>query len=398
MRIELSAPVIVSMGPDATTAGWGPYQFPYLYKAPDGRLLYTFNPGLDSVTAYGEEKLCCISDDNGNTWQKVPYSEVQHLIGLQLPNGDLLRFENLPSLPVEGLHLPEPLCTSVKGFSAYAIKDIPDGVCKKTWAFTRFTAEHPEGIREQATLNWPHMFTSAAKGVLIQPHPAARMRLAPDGSLWMPHYATVGIHPETGHVDSLYMSNYLLRSTDNGRTWDMVAYLPYHPASEGQKDHEGYNENDITFAPDGSMIRLIRTHVNYAQQAFEPMMITRSTDGGHTWSNPVEFDFTGVWPALLTLKCGVTLATYGRPGLFLRATTDPACMQWEAHMELIHSDRTPNKPGSVVNMATCSYTDMIALDDHTALLAYSDFTVKDETGTPRKTMMCRTIRCVPDEI
>lgn len=394
MRIELSEPVIVAMGPNATTAGWGPYQFPYLWKAPDGRLLYTFNAGQDSVTAYGEEPICCISEDSGKSWKKVAKKEVDHLLGLQLPNGELLRFENQPSLPVAGMALPKPLATSVKGFAAYAVRQLPEGLCKKTWEFTRINAEHPAGIREQAKLNWPNLFVSVAKEVLIQPHPAGRLRLAPDGSLWMPHYAPLGIDPQTGKVDSLHMSNYLLRSQDNGHTWDVAAYLPYPPETP-EDVREGYNENDIAFAPDGSMLRLIRTHVSYAEQAFEPMLITRSTDGGHTWSEPEEFDFTGVWPALLALPCGVTLATYGRPGLFLRATDDPSCRKWEDRIELIHSDRIPNAPGSVVNMATCSYTDLIALDDHTAGLAYSDFTVKDENGTPRKTMMFRTVRCLP---
>lgn len=394
MRIELSEPVIVAMGPDATTAGWGPYQFPYLWKAPDGRLLYTFNAGQDSVTAYGEEPICCISEDGGKSWKKVAKKEVDHLLGLQLPNGELLRFENQPSLPAEGMALPQPVATSVKGFTAYAVRELPEGLCKKTWEFTRMNEAHPKGVREQATLNWPNLFVSVAKDVLIQPHPAGRLRLAPDGSLWMPHYAPLGIDPQTGKVDSLHMSNYLLRSRDNGHTWDVAAYLPYPPETP-EDVREGYTENDIAFAPDGSMLRLIRTHVNYAKQAFEPMLITRSTDGARSWSEPEEFDFTGVWPALLTLPCGVTLATYGRPGLFLRATDDPSCRKWEDRIELIHSDRIPNAPGSVVNMATCSYTDLIPLDDYTAGLAYSDFTVRDENGTPRKTMMFRTIRCIP---
>ena len=94
---------------------------------------------------------------------------------------------------------------------------------------------------------------------------------------------------------------------------------------------------------------------------------------------------------MLTLKCGATLATYGRPGLFLRATDDPSCRVWEDRIELIHSSGESEPACSVVKRATCSYTDMIPLDDHTAGLAYSDFTVKDENGVERKTMMFCTI-------
>ena len=67
-------------------------------------------------------------------------------------------------------------------------------------------------------------------------------------------------------------------------------------------------------------------------------------------------------------------------------------MKWEEPIELVHSDgfKEPSRE-SVLVRATCGYTNMIALDDHTAALIYSDFRVKDETGSPRKCIMFRTI-------
>ena len=47
--------------------------------------------------------------------------------------------------------------------------------------------------------------------------------------------------------------------------------------------------------------------------------------------------------------------------------------------------------GCVHTKATCSYCDMVAIDDHTAGLVYSDFTILDGDGQPRKCMMFRTV-------
>ncbi len=104
----------------------------------------------------------------------------------------------------------------------------------------------------------------------------------------------------------------------------------------------------------------------------------RSTDGGKTWTKPLVFDKVGVLPQLLTLKCGVTLASYGRPGVFLRATDDPSGIEWQTPIDLCVK-------------SSCCYTSMIALDDRTALLAYSDFDYPDADGVPQKTLMLRRI-------
>jgi hypothetical protein len=150
----------------------------------------------------------------------------------------------------------------------------------------------------------------------------------------------------------------------------------------------------MTFAPDGSLVRVIRSkgvYLDFEKYSAESYIV-RSTDGGKTWSEPAVFDDRGVWPVLLTLKCGVTLCGYGRPGFFIRATEDPACLKWEDRIEIVHTDGQPEPyPGHIANRATCSYCDLVALDDRTAGLVYSDFTIPDETGAPRKCMMFRTV-------
>ena len=116
---------------------------------------------------------------------------------------------------------------------------------------------------------------------------------------------------------------------------------------------------------------------------------TRSEDGGYTWTEPELFHNHGVWPCLLTLGCGVTLATFGRPGLALRATSDPSAKVWEDPIYLVKTKERPWK--TMEENATCGYSNLIALDDRTAGLVYSNFTIQDEEGIPHKCIMFRTI-------
>ena len=52
MKLNISKPVIISMGPDSRKAGWGPYQFPDLIVLEDGRLFCAFNDRPDSEVDY----------------------------------------------------------------------------------------------------------------------------------------------------------------------------------------------------------------------------------------------------------------------------------------------------------------------------------------------------------
>ena len=390
MKLLFSDPVVVSMGPDSRTAGWGPYQFPNLFVLDDGRLVYTFNVGADSETAYGSEPGCYVSADGGRTWSPRREKDFSGKLGVKLPNGDRLAPYCGPSIPLDGLKLPKPIGSTWLGHTIYLADEID--CCETTWSFIRANAESPEGRRELAKVNQPYFMVRSCQGVLVPPSPRGRLRIAPDGALWMPHYYLAGTNPGNGGFIP-YLCNYLFRSTDMGRTWDLMSWLPYVPDTDIDPlafFREGYGENDLAFAPDGSMIRLIRTDGCYPRNG--PCYLTRSVDGGRTWSPLERFDDHGVWPCLLALPCGITLAAYGRPGLQIRATGDPACLKWEPPVEWIHSDGRPeSSPRSVLAQGTCGYTNMVALNDRTAAVAYSDFRIPDEQGVPRKCMMFRTI-------
>jgi hypothetical protein len=144
----------------------------------------------------------------------------------------------------------------------------------------------------------------------------------------------------------------------------------------------------------GSVICLMRTSDG---NGHGPLYLTRSVDGARTWSRPVPFVLTfngGKMPQLLTLEGGVTLASYGQSGgpghIAVRATTDPAGLDWQAPVPASFSPPAPS------GWNFCGHTEMVALDDRTALLVYSDFNYPDANGVPRKSILVRRVQIAAD--
>lgn len=394
VRITLSDPVVVARGPDSREAGWGEYQFPDLFFLPDGRFLYTYEISSDSAATYGSPIGCAVSTDKGATWQAVPESEIYDQKGVLLPNGDRIFFPELTSIPVEEVELPKSIGeNTLLKHTAYRMDDFSPGVLDYDWEMIRIPAGSNKAVKEKVKVNWPNRFVTVRSGVLIRSFPRGRVRVGPDGTLWIPNYSGVGVNPKNGGFVP-FGCTYLFKSTDMGKSWDLVSWTPYIPDTDNDPrafNLEGFNENDIAFLPDGSMINLIRSNGRFSYQSHT--YLSRSTDNGTTWSKPQPFDWHGVWPTLLTLKCGVTLAGYGRPGLKLRATADPAGLQWDDPIEVVHAVQyTGPKPKGILYMKTCGYCNLYALDDNTAAMVYSDFSYEDENGVPRKTMLYRTVK------
>jgi len=370
----MGEPVTVAMAPPEIR-GWGPWQFPHLGRLSDGRIQVTFHVEADSAAAYGLPAARAVSDDEGRTWTMLPREETGGRRGnpMRLPNGDWLCVARLRPIPMAKLDLPE------KPF--YLLEEVPEE-CRAGWPLFRLRAGETQWVEEQATVNLPGETRGVNKGLLVLPF-FDRLLLAPDGAVWAVNYCGSRriVDGELRERSTMM----ILRSVDHGKTWDLWSELPYAPDPYDDPYAEarnGFTEPVVNFMPDGSVFCLLRTT---DARGVGPMYWARSTDDGRTWTEPRVFDDLGVYPQMLTLENGVTLAMYGRPGLYVRATSDPSGLRWDKRVEILPP----------VWNTTCAYGAMLPLDDDSVLVAYSQFDLSGPDGQPRKGIRVRRLTVRP---
>ena len=395
--VTLGEPRVVVQGPSVNKVGWGPYQFPALAKLNNGMIVCSFSNRPDSNVTYVFESDIpnnYVSTDNGETWTAVdvntllPYwPEQLNFTGAQNAyTDDWLTWDWL-----------KPVYQSKDGKNRlyYALKLQAFNVFGQTCPCYSFDGN---GNQKQWTADfiWKYMPAVVEDG-LITPFctlasAAGSEPIRTNDGNW--HFAlfSYGFNNETGQVENGWHYNvYVFKSEDEGLLWEyesqVLTTAEYTDALE--KPIEGFCEPFMNVMPDGSVVMLMRT------DAGSPSYITRSTDNCKTWSKPAVFDDVGVLPQMLTLDCGVTLASYGRPGIFVRATDDPSGQIWQDRVDV-------GIKGGKTNWSvfSCSYTSLIPLDSHTALLAYSDFQYPDaaDKNKTAKTILVRTVTVTyPDE-
>ena len=388
LNLKIDEPVIAIMGPEAKV-GWGPCQFPEIRKIPDGRLVIRYHLGQDVAEEYGKDSGWLISEDEGNSWRTVREDEMRvtrGLFGTKLPNGKHLRIITPSNHPVDKDFIKSCPNRARAGASwILPAEDIPKELFPMGWQYGLYDPATDEDEIFFCDLDFPGMTIRLLdSGALVRPFPFGNLRVAPDGTLWQTTYYW-GRNPENLGNTSPYFACYFFQSLDNGKSFKLRSWIKYLPDTNDFPDAfvcEGFCEPYLEFLPDGSMVTLMRTGI------FTPCYISHSYDGGITWTKPKKFDRIGVFPQMLALDCGVTLASYGRPGVFVRATDDPCGKEWDDPIEIL-----PFIDKKVWNWGcdSCSYTGLVALDERTALLAYSDFSITDENGTKRKCLMSRKI-------
>ena len=434
MKLKMSEEKVIVQGIRPEEELWGAYQFPFPYKLSDG-LAVSVHISTDSIEHFRQDtKRWFKSVDDGENWFEVDRS-ISAECGLLLPNGDRLFFPQIGSIDVkeyentplrfrlpntdmteraeEGvIPLPDGLTYDFGGniIYGYDADRLPPSLGKKEWTAFRIPAGETEAVEEKVALDWPRLtrviYKRGEKSIMRPLFPHGRARLGPDGAIWISTYTGDGhIDPYTGRY-SPYYGAVILRSEDNGHTFKMHAHMGY-PA-DGSEEYPylsgGFSDNDFEFMPDGSIIWFMRS-AWHGRTTYEwaPMYMCRSTDGGATWTKPKKFAPTGMFPSICTLTGGETLICYARPGVFVVGCEDGKGEEWCEPLEVM----TPGDRSHLANVkpkrvsfhdwdGACNNPQLLALDDGSALLFYSDFYYPDSEGVKRKSILCRRITVEKD--
>ena len=431
----LSDPVLVYQSPADMKQAWGYYQFPCLCRTVTGEILASWCYSDDSVLKDGENVAAikhAVSRDCGKTWSAVPDAELSRYRSVceGAPTKDGKCFvsfdgENGARIPAKQI-TATPYAEGALSFwygkrrnRIYLASDIAK--LKLTdvngTEVTKFRAPNTVRMNEcdpvtgenssrEVTVNWRHMSVGAGEDgefLILTPMSylfrinSSHGVVAKDGTLYYALYAAgfdsskEDIAEASASETCIYNSVYVLSSTDGGDTWNYLSQVSASdiPNFAPGLNVEGADEPYLNLMPDGTFAMLFRTGDNNM-----PMYIVRSSDGCRTWSTPVKFDSLGVLPQMLTLDCGVTVASYGRPRIFVRTTSDPTGKDWQEHIEIPLS---PQSPESNEKRLSCCYTHLLPTGAASALLIYTDFHHPTGDGTFTKAIMVREIRIEPKE-
>ena len=387
---------------------WGHYQFPALYGTKSGSILAEWGYHDDSVERTGFSNTAvtkAVSDDGGKTWRPKTDADQKAFLPIMSNGKAFVGFDGKAGYKADFLEKYTPMgCNETAKFAGnvYFAEDIEE-LGKPDFTACEYDPATGEITRFPVTVNWPHMPVSASKAGVLTPIQYLLQigcyhgQLVLDDGLYYCAYSrgfdsNAPTREQAVHKYCDFSNVYVFKSTDCGRTWDYISeVLVTDEVYTGSNVFEGYGEPCMSEMPDGSVVMLIRTGGGWVNDHGSPCYLVRSTDHCKTWSKPIKFDEVGVLPQLRTLSCGVSIATYGRPGLYLRATCDPAGLDWEEHIEI------PLAEGK--EWRSCYYTDLYRLDDNSYLLAYTDFhqPLDDGSGEEGKAIMVRKITVTMNE-
>ena len=266
--------------------------FPSMTARPDGKWTLHFSTKTtnEHINPEGGSR-ALLSDDEGRTWTPTDEPEIDRMM-LTRDGAKLVK------VIAEGwIYVPESERARLAGETRWisevnpgriaylggAVKVVsPDG--GKTW--TKDKIALPDDISGLMNHSYAAMSMTAKEGVRMTALYGRRI------------VADAGGNKKLGKDEV-----FILRSGDDGETWECIPVLPRAPDSE--KKELGFNETAIAQAGDDSVFLMMRTTDE------SNMWTSRSTDLGKTWSSPSDTGLKGYPADMITLADGRVLCVYG---------------------------------------------------------------------------------------
>ena len=395
-HIEIGDPIVVTQGAVGDNA-WGHYQFPGLSYTLEGNIVATWNYTSDTIDDYLNTVRKKVSTDGGLTWSddaslgsvpdKIQMANGKYFAGFKRANAHVAAWQNE--------YTPAFTWGTNNGYKLFFAEDMPKNDDTTVWGYEYDPATGTTKEFE-CTVNWPNAPMVEFPGGKIYPMTQwfalnQDNVIIVDGVMYLAIYSH-GFNSYAATREyavsyySQYYSTYIFSSEDNGRTWNFLSQLM---PSADMKFSEGLCEPNLNVMPDGSIMILMRSGGPTSGDKGYPCYWARSTNNCKSWSVMKKFDDIGVLPQMVTLDCGVSIASYGRPYMRLRATSDPTGKKWQ--------DAQTIDLASGEDQTSCYYTDLLALDDTHALWIYSDFKYPNADGVPVKSIIVRVITVVFEE-